>query len=342
VDLAGRRARAVHDARVHPAQVVPGAERRAVGKIVRAPGRAEADVVVVEVAVRRAARHRAAPAIPLEDGVVLRHPRLIPDGEEVHQHRVEGLGFRGGSPLVPLDAALHRGEHRAKQPRDIAGAPEEEAGGSFRRPDALLDASGVSTGSSVGMATAPALRFPRRWGTSFRAGGHRPSSAASESRSGAMPFAALTAGPSRGTADSTSAATASMQAQVGSASPAMRFTRNRARLSFARTPGSQCRKTVSCSSSRAPSSSVVAPRPAARPSTARTSRASALAVIPCAPESQWASSSAVATRAIKRAFVHESEPSRNAASHSGSCAKAVSMRARSCTCRAESPARSTP
>ena len=100
---------------------------------------------------------------------------------------------------------------------------------------------------------------------------------------------------------------------------------------------------VSRGTTSTPSSSVSTTPPASseRASTARTSRASARAVRRRAKSSQRATSSGVATRHKRRAFVHVSSPATNAASMRGSSRSARSTCARSWSWRAESPSRST-
>src|SRR5206468_9600682 len=67
-----------HAACVHPAQWVPGAERRAVARGVGSALRAEDDVVVVEIPVARAARNRAAEAVAGEHAPLAADALLAP------------------------------------------------------------------------------------------------------------------------------------------------------------------------------------------------------------------------------------------------------------------------
>jgi hypothetical protein len=112
---------------VNRSQVMPGAERRAVLEIVRPSRRAEPDVVILQIPVRRAAWNRAAPPVAREHPVLLGERPAAPPGlEGVIQHRLEGLILARRPTPSALDAALHRGQHRAKQPRDVAGRRDEE------------------------------------------------------------------------------------------------------------------------------------------------------------------------------------------------------------------------
>ena len=129
----GSGSRTAHPARVHAPKVMPGAQRGAVRGIVGAPGRAENHVVVVQVAIGRAAGYRAAPAIALEDPVgapdaILRAPSV----EHVLQHDVERFASARGPSIWPpraLDAPANRAQDRAKQHRHVARRSEEEPGG---------------------------------------------------------------------------------------------------------------------------------------------------------------------------------------------------------------------
>jgi DNA-binding CsgD family transcriptional regulator len=122
---------------VDAALVVGGAQGGEVLLGVIAAGRAEHDVVGVEVSVRGAARDGAAPAVALHHPMLARLAAAAqpPGLFHVAEHGVKGLAGRAGAPLGALDAALHRGMGRAEEARHVLGRPEAE-------PVALVGAVG--------------------------------------------------------------------------------------------------------------------------------------------------------------------------------------------------------
>jgi len=110
-----RSARAAHQPRVHAALVVMGAERRAVPQRVGTTGRAEADVVVVQIAVRRAAGHRAAPAVAREDRVFAFQPFRPARVGIFRRPGGEGVVEHPGEPALPVGNE----QLRAAPPRSL-------------------------------------------------------------------------------------------------------------------------------------------------------------------------------------------------------------------------------
>jgi hypothetical protein len=70
-------------------EMMSGARGGAIRAVVRAVPRAEHDVMILEVAARAAARHRAAPAVALEDRVAVAGERL-PFLDHASEHPLRG------------------------------------------------------------------------------------------------------------------------------------------------------------------------------------------------------------------------------------------------------------
>jgi hypothetical protein len=100
---------------VDAALVVVGAERRAVPGHVRAAGRADADVVALEVAPFGAAGHRAADAVALEVGVARELLAFLHPGVDgVCEQPLD----RAGPGQHRQEEARHRGRHAARMLSD--------------------------------------------------------------------------------------------------------------------------------------------------------------------------------------------------------------------------------
>ena len=126
-----------HPTLVHPALVVERAQRRQVLRLVAAPRRAEHDVVRVQAPTRRAPRHRAPPAVALEDRVRLpaRHrlqPGVVdlPRPQRVVEHRVEGLRLARKTSQLALEREPQRAEYPSEERRDLPGASTRRGRGS--------------------------------------------------------------------------------------------------------------------------------------------------------------------------------------------------------------------
>src|SRR5574341_634591 len=111
-------------------QMVRGAEHHQILVVILAALRAEHDVMRLQAAARRAARHPAAPAIALEDPVAPLPGRVAPrppGGEEHVEQAVETLPVleRGPGPgprQGPADS-----QSLVPERRDFLGSPEADA-----------------------------------------------------------------------------------------------------------------------------------------------------------------------------------------------------------------------
>ena len=112
---------------MYAALVVPRAQRGEIGALSRALVRAEHDVVAVQVAVRRAARRSAAPAVALEHLVVAARVSWAATSRARGRASPRALAPAARTPADPLDPALHGGQHGAEQLRDLGTGAEEEA-----------------------------------------------------------------------------------------------------------------------------------------------------------------------------------------------------------------------
>src|SRR5438046_1846395 len=130
-----RLSQAAQALRVHTSQVVEGAQRDAVLRRVRSTRGAEADVVVVQVLHRRAARRGAAPSVAVEYAVARGDLRVegAPGGKGVVQHRNECLALCREPSHVTLHPAAYRAEDRPKELDDVGGPDEAHRAGLFGR-----------------------------------------------------------------------------------------------------------------------------------------------------------------------------------------------------------------
>src|SRR5439155_12563065 len=103
---------ATHPGRVHAAQVVERAERDAVLEGVRALRGAEADVVVVQVLHRGAARHGAAPPVAVEHPVA--RGDLSVEGAPARERMIEHGAERLPRCREPSRVSLHRSAYGAE------------------------------------------------------------------------------------------------------------------------------------------------------------------------------------------------------------------------------------
>src|SRR6266571_5160874 len=129
----GRLSHTAQPRRVHAPQVMEGAERDSVLERVRALRGAEADMVVVQVLHRRAARRGATPSVAVEHPMTRGDLRVegAPTGKGVVQHRTECLALCRESPHVPLHPAAYRAENRPKELDDVGGPDEAHRAGLF-------------------------------------------------------------------------------------------------------------------------------------------------------------------------------------------------------------------
>jgi len=156
---------------------MPDAQRRAVGQNVRAPRRAKHDVVIVQVAVARAARHRAAPAVARKDPVLLGE-RLVaaPGLERVVEHGVEGLALARGPPRGAVKKS------RSPTPETLGRAPV------WRPTGSCGSAAGSNASEAIAQSTSSRSRrteTPRARATHAACQGCAESSTSSGARASA-------------------------------------------------------------------------------------------------------------------------------------------------------------